>query len=221
MPTFRDLFVEHVGPALERQLGLEDTIGPCEWDLDLPDGTISFNTPGRPLVVPIQVLGSEADASAMWIAAFAIDPKRMAPALAEASRRIRVIGERDGVPELANGRVPLDQVDGEKYSLVASGLLRAPGYYRAPFSGGAMFVLLEDASLVAKPARPLARIAEVFPRAADLLAAAEHKRAFAAYVKHHGGELREEASRLHASLKGETLTAKVDTDGTVHGLEPG
>jgi hypothetical protein len=227
MPTFRDLFIEHVGPSLERQLALEDTIGPCEWHLDMPEGTISFDTPGRPLVVPMQVLGSEADASATWIAAFAIDPKRMPPALADASRRLRAIGEREHVPELANGRVPLDEVDGEKYSLVASALLRAAGHYRAPFSGGAMFILLPDPSLVAKPTQPSARIArilEVFPRVTELLSAAEQKRAFAAYVKHHGGKLREEAEdagRLHVEWDGESLGARVDADGTVYGLETG
>jgi hypothetical protein len=84
-----------------------------------------------------------------------------------------------------------------------------------------MFVLLQDASLVAKPERPSGRIADVFPRVKELLSAAEQRRAFAAYVKHHGGKVREEAGGLLAEWQGETLSAKVDADGTVYGLEVG
>ena len=72
-----------------------------------------------------------------------------------------------------------------------------------------------------KPERPGARIVEVFRRATDLLSPAEQKPAFAAYVKHHGGKLHEEAKQLRAEWKNETLTAKVDTDGTVYSLDAG
>jgi hypothetical protein len=219
MPTFRDLFLDHVGASLERQLDLGDRIGPCDWHLDMEKGTLSFDTPGEALVVPIQVLGSEADASLMWIAAWSIDPKRMAPALAESSRKVKAIGEKEKVPELANGRVPLDEVDGEKYSLVASALLAAPGYYRAPFAGGAMFILLNDPKLATKVERPAARMAEVFPRVTELLSPSEQKRAFAAYAKHHGGKLTDQGSALKVEWKSETLTAKVDKDGTVYSLD--
>lgn len=219
MPTFRDLFIEHVGASLERQLDLEDKIGPCDWNLNMPAGTIAFDTPGTALVVPMQVLGTEADAASLWIAAWSIDPKRMPPAVAEASRKVKAMGEKDKIPELANGRLSLDEIDGEKYCIVASALLKAPGYFRAPFDGGPMFILLNDASLVTKPERPSARIAEVFRRASDLLQPAEQKRAFAAYVKYHGGKLTEEPKELRAAWSGETLTAKVDSDGTVYSLD--
>lgn len=219
MTTFRDLFVEHIGPALERQLDLEDKIGPCDFHLDLPAGTVAFDTPGEALVVPMQVLGSEAEASARWVAGWSLDASKVATRLTEASRRLKAIGEKEKIPELAGAKVPLDDVDGEKYSIVASGLLAAPGYYRAPFRGGAMFVLLEDKKLASKPERPGARILEVFRRAADILTAAEQRRAFTAYVRYHGGTLREEPRALHATFASESLSAKVDADGTVHGLD--
>lgn len=219
MATFRDLFIEHVGASLERQLDLEEKIGPCDWNLDMPAGTIAFDTREKPLVVKMQVLGTEADAASMWIAAWSIDPKRMPAALAEASRRVKTIGEKEKIPELSNGRVSLDEIDGEKYCIVASALLKAPGYYRAPFAGGPMYVLLDDASLVTKPERPSTRIAEVFRRAGDLLAPVEQKRAFAAYVKHHGGKLQDEGNQLRAEWKNESLTARVDADGTVYSLD--
>lgn len=221
MPTFRDLFLEHVGAALERQLDLGDRIGPVDWHLDMPGGVISFDTPGEALKIPMQVLGSEAEASATWIAAWAIDPKRMAPALAEASRKVKAMGEKEKVPELANGRVPLDEVDGEKYSLVATSLLGAPGYYRAPFAGGAMFILLQDPKLVTKAERPSAKMAEVFPRVTELLTPAEQKRAFAAYAKHHAGKPTEDAKSVTVAWKSERLTAKVDTDGTIYSFDVG
>lgn len=219
MPTFRDLFLEHVGAALERQLDLGELIGPVDWDLDMPGGTIAFDTPGEALKIPMQVLGSEADSASMWIAAWAIDPKRMAPALAEASRRVKAIGEKEKVPELANGRVPLEEVDGEKYSLVATSLLQAPGYYRAPFAGGAMFILLNDPKLVTKIERPATKMAEVFPRVTELLAPGEQKRAFAAYAKHHGGKFSEEPGGVRVEWKDARLTAKVDSDGTIYSLD--
>src|SRR5688500_420166 len=115
MATFRDLFIEHIGASLERQLDLEDKIGPCDFHLDMAAGTISFDTQPDALVVKMQVLGTEADAASLWIAAWSIDPKRMAPALAEASRKVKAIGEKEKIAELSTGRIPLDEVDGEKY----------------------------------------------------------------------------------------------------------
>jgi hypothetical protein len=219
MTTFRDLFIEHVGASLERQLDLEDKVGPCEWRLDLPGGTITFETRERELVVPMQVLGSEADASGMWVAAWSIDPSRMAPELAEASRRVRAIGEKERIPELVNAKVPLADADGERISLVASGLLAAPGYYRAPFRGGAMFVLLQDASLATSPSRAGVRIVEVFRRAADLLAPTEQRRALAAYARHHGADVTDESGVVRAAWRDETLTAKLGADGSVESFD--
>src|SRR6185295_420618 len=95
--SFRDLFIEHIGASLERQLDLEEKIGPCDWNLDMPAGTIAFDTRPDPLVVKMQVLGTEADAASMWIAAWSIDPKRMPAALAEASRRVKAIGEKEKI----------------------------------------------------------------------------------------------------------------------------
>lgn len=219
MATFRDLFLEHVGPVLERQLDLGDRIGPCDFHLDMPAGTIAFDTPGEALTVPMQVLGTEAETASLWIAAWSLDPKRMPAPLAEASRKLKAIGEKEKCPELANGRLSLDEIDGEKYCIVACGLLKAPGYYRAPFKGGPMFILLQDPKLVVKPERPSVRMAEVFRRVGELLAPSEQKRALEAYAKHHGGTMKEEDRSVRVEWKDESLTARMDTDGTLYSFE--
>lgn len=219
MKTFRDLFLEHVGAALDRQLQLGDSIGPCDWDLDLQGGTVTFDLREGPLAVPIQVIGSEADAAAVFVPGWAIPGARMPERLGEASRRVRAIGEKERIGALTNARVPLEEVDGEKMSLVVCGALDAPGYFRAPFGGGAMFLLLQDEKLVTKPAQPGARVAEVFRRVVDLLSASEHRRALTAYLRHHGAKIEEERGSIVARWKVETLTAELGPDGAVAAID--
>ena len=54
-----------------------------------------------------------------WIAAWSIDPAACLPA-AEASRKVKAIGEKGEDRGALDGRViALDEVDGEKYGIVA------------------------------------------------------------------------------------------------------
>jgi hypothetical protein len=215
--VLRDLFVDHVAAALERQLDLGERIGPCEWNFDMEAGTMTFSLPSEDRVVPVQVLGSESDATGTWI--WAWETSRIPARLAESARRLRTIGEQKGARELHTPRVSLATADGEMLALLASGLLNAPGYYRAPFRGGAMFVLLEDASLRQPPARPAVRVSEVFPQAAGLLAPAEQHRALTAYLRHHGFRVEGKSPTLRAELGGDVFSCSFDAEGRAMGFD--
>src|SRR5262249_29440270 len=112
--------------------------------------------------------------------------------LTKAAQKLRARGEKDGIRELKTGRFPLTDADGETLGLVASGIIGSPGYFRAPFQGGAMIVLLEErpkdegVPLAVVHDEPGQRIREVFSRVVELLKPAEHRKALSAYARYHG-----------------------------------
>ena len=63
---------------------------------------------------------------------------------------MRDYGTENVVSELTVPKLDLGRWDGHRLSLIAAGMLDAPGYYRGPYAGGALFVLLEEA-LVPEP----------------------------------------------------------------------
>jgi hypothetical protein len=229
--NFRDLFVEHAAAALERQLDLGDRLGGCDWRFDMQEGTMTFETPSEALTTPVQVLGSEADRTASWVWVWGTEPRRIPEGMTRAAQKLRARGEKDGIRELKTARFPLTDADGETLGLVASGLLGAPGYYRAPFQGGAMIVLLEERGkdegppLAFPPEDPGQRITQVFPRVVDLLKPAEHRQALTAYARHHGFAI--EGADVHSSgafratrtKSGEVIVCTFGADGSVRGLD--
>jgi hypothetical protein len=191
---------------------------------------MTFETPSEALVTPVQVLGSEANQSKSWVWVWGTQTKRIPDALTTAAERLRAIGEKERVRELTSPRVALTEADGETIALVASGLLNAPGYYRAPFQGGAMFVLLEvgEGEPPLTPERTAARdvalrMTEVFPRVVELLKPKEHRVALDAYARHHGFTLdpKSDAGTFRAVKDGEVLLARVGADGALKELELG
>ena len=67
--------------------------------------------------------------------------------LLRACESLRARGDRDGIPELTAPQLPLDAWDGHLIAMIASALTReCAGYYRGPYDGGAIFVLLTGPS---------------------------------------------------------------------------
>jgi drug/metabolite transporter (DMT)-like permease len=55
---------------------------------------------------------------------------------------LRAWGEKEGLQEFTLPSVDLDRADGTMLSLIASEVCKASGYYRDPYEGGALFLLL-------------------------------------------------------------------------------
>jgi hypothetical protein len=137
--SFDDLFAQHVGTAMARQVALADLIGERNWSVDLSAGSATF---GDDLRFPIQLLGTESHVDGTWLWAWANTESGLPPALLHLCGWLRDYGAQSGTAELTDPSFPLERADGAKLALVASGLTGRP-YYRGPYEGGALFFHLE------------------------------------------------------------------------------
>lgn len=139
MPSFQDLFAQHVATAMARQYALADLLGDRDWQVDLAAGTATF---GDEHSFPIQLLGSESHHDGTWLWAWANAESNLPPALLRLCSWLRDYGVRASVPVLTEPSLPLERADGHRLALLASGMTGRP-YYRGPYEGGALFFHLE------------------------------------------------------------------------------
>jgi hypothetical protein len=93
-----------------------------------------------------------------------------------------MLGEAQQIPELTAPVIASAETDGHALALIASGVCRANAYYRAPYDGGAAFLLIQDDSFPKPTDDPVKQIAEVFPQALASLAIGNHRRAWESYL---------------------------------------
>lgn len=181
--TLQDLFDDHAGLALSRQRDLGERIGDWSWQFDMDQGTITFEKPGflgfgkKRITSACQVLGSESEVSRTWLWSWANTQSGIPPKLLRAAERMRSIGEKSHVEELTARSVPLERWDGHQLAMIASGMSDVAGYYRGPYDGGALFVLLLEPSLRTDVAHPLLRFSTVLPELVAGFEVHDHRRA--------------------------------------------
>jgi len=194
--------------AFDRQLFLAELIGDFNWSYDLQAGLLSF---GNRYQWHTQVLGTESDESRTWLWAWANKASNIPDHLLQASRIMRAFGEQHEFPELTSHEVPLDEIDAHFLALIASGVCRANGYYRGPYEGGAVFLLIQDDSYPCNMELPLTRIATVFPQAISALEIPNHRLALLSYLASYGILGRSDGKKIIVEEGGEArLTATFD-----------
>ena len=130
---------------------------------------------------------------------------------AGAALTLRMLGEAKGFPELVEPEHPLDDINGHTLALIGSGICRADAFYRCPYEGGALYVLIKDDSFPRCPEPPLARIASVFPQAISSFEISSHKLALIGYLDYYGLVGQEDGNALVVKEGGEpVLTATFD-----------
>ena len=90
------------------------------------------------------MLGTEADRNSSWLWAWANDGNNYSANILQSCNALRNFGIQHGVQEFTNRSFSLDVADGHSLSITASGLNDNCCYYRAPYSGGALFFLMFD-----------------------------------------------------------------------------
>ena len=119
----------------------ELVIGDNGWSVDVENGTISF---GEENVYQSGIIGSESDISGTWLWGWANTESGL-PEMTFAPSR-RALRKLPDMEEFKNGSFILDELrTGHNLAMVCCGVSdRNDGYYRCPYSDGALFVTVED-----------------------------------------------------------------------------
>lgn len=125
--------------TFEKQDGLIMRLGEHILELDHDLGMARFSAD---IAYPFQLLGTESDNSLTWLWAWADEQPEVPEGLLRSARELKAWGAREGVTEFTTPAVDLNSADGTMLSLIAAGVCAASGYYRDPYDGGTLFILL-------------------------------------------------------------------------------
>lgn len=182
-PECLTLHTRHVAASFDKQLHLADLVGKLDWRFGLNTGLLSF---GDRFQWQAHLLGTEAHDSQTWLWAWANQASNIPPQLHGDALTLRLLGEHHQTPELAEPQLPLGKVNGHFFALLASGICEANAYFRAPYDGGAAFLLIKDHAFPKNTDSPLNRIVTVFPQAITAIEIEDHKLALAGYLAYYG-----------------------------------
>ena len=212
MSSIIDYFEKFALASFEKQDDLIRRLGEHILDLDLDMGVARFNTDRT---YPFQVLGTESDNSLTWLWAWADEQPEVAEALLRSARELNAWGAREGVTEFTVPSLDLNRADGTMLAIIASAVCAASGYYRDPYDGGTLFILIYGADGD--------RRAE-FDRTGLILAMREitsrydfnHRKALLSYLRMKDLPFSESGDTVNAELAGgERLIALFDHAGQV------
>ncbi len=144
MNVLNSYFERYALVALEKQARLFPFLGEHVLDLDLDAGMARFN---GDLSFPFQVLGTESEISLTWLWAWAEEQTEVPQNLLASARELKAWGEKQGMEEFTLPSLDLNRADGTQLSLIASEVCAASGYYRDPYEGGTLFLLLSGIAL--------------------------------------------------------------------------
>lgn len=196
--------------SFEKQEKLHRLIGEHTMDLDIDSGKIRFS---NDLEVPFQVLGTESGNTLTWLWAWADEQPDVPVHLLKVAFQLKDWGEKHDVREFRSPSIDLNSVDGQIISLVASEVCNASCYYRDPYDGGALYVLLFDKSIDTQPPLDLAGMSRGL---SNLISLNElnHRNALLSYFRLKGMSPTETGSKVSCELEsGEQVVAEFDDSG--------
>ena len=140
MITLERMFEVHAAYSLDKQMALAELLnGSGAWRFDMDSGTLAFGTRHT---FAVQVLGTESHSDKSWLWGWANLQSGIPKRLLQAAEQLRAFGVEHGVPELTEAESPLARLNGDYFAMIASGACKADGFYRGPYAGGALYLLL-------------------------------------------------------------------------------
>ena len=215
MSSLIDHFEKIALVALEKQDGLFSLLGEYLLDLDIDKGIARFSDAAA---FPYQMLGTESENSLTWLWAWADEQPEVPEELLRSVRELKAWGAKEGVSDFAVPSLDLNRADGTMISMIASMICAASGYYRDPYDGGSLFILLYGAD----SGRPV-----VYDRAGLIGALSElrsrydfdHRKALCSYFRMKDLPFTESGDTVNAELAGgERLIALFDHAGQLTAL---
>ncbi|MGJ3238762.1 MAG: DUF6882 domain-containing protein [Anaerolineae bacterium] len=211
--TLDSLILKHGAQAYEKQVHFADLIGDSlpALKLDLPNGVLRIGKQ----IFAVQVLGTEAEATETWLWAWVNDD--LPDAVLTLAHQMRAYGDEHAIPELHTGNtIPVDdRVSGHRLGLLACALFGGDAYFRMPYEGGALYLIIQDAQFPPDTRHPVTRITSSFPQFIQNMRIFDHLTALQSYAKYH--QLKTSLSREEGLVMltakhadGSTLSAKFD-----------
>ncbi len=204
------LITQHGAASWDKQMCLADAIGDGDWELSLSEGQITF---GGTQSFPVQILGSEGDGAGTWLWAWANTESNLPPPLVQAAGQMRAFGEQQRVAAFVAPELNLEDANGHLLSAIACGVCGADAYYRGPYAGGAVFLLLEAPALRQYADDTPMRFIRIFTEFISAFAC-DHRPALAAYASYKGYTLAGEGNADVITLPaGAVIRAEFDPEG--------
>jgi hypothetical protein len=183
------LFLQHVAASYDKQMALGDLIGGSDWQFDMGTQSLTF---GAKIRFKIQVIGTESTHSHTWLWAWANEASGIPAPMLRVSEAIRAFGQKNGVREFTQPSFGLsDQANGHILSMIASGLCNGDAYYRGPYDGGALFMLIRDDRYPHQTINPANRVSTLFPQLIATMPVSNHRQAFLHYLEFYLAKISE------------------------------
>ena len=215
MAKITDYLEQYALISLEKQDKFDRLIGEHTMELDIDTGAIRFS---NGLAVPFQVLGTESGNTLTWLWAWSDEQPDMPVHLLTSAFQLKDWGEKQDVREFCSPSLDLNKADGQIISLIASEVCKASCYYRDPYEGGAMYVLLFDKNIDAQPPFDVAGLTR---KLSDLVSLYEfnHRNALLSYFRMKGLSPVETGPTVTCELgSGDQLSAEFDASGKLISL---
>lgn len=213
--NLQGLLTRYGAIAFEKQLYLGTLLGdnPPDWFFNMTEGTLAFE---KMFTFKIQLLGTEAHDSNTWLWAWANEGSNIPPDLLKVVQQLRDMGKEYNIEAFTSKQAVemTDQFQGHNLSLIASGISGANAYYRGPYDGGALFMIIEDDKYPVDTRHPMQRIAFTFPQFIQSYAYLNHEDALVDYCLAHQLLVTVGEKKLTAEHSDNTtLTATFDEQG--------
>jgi len=182
-PGLKRLFELHVAGSVDKQLQLAELIGDHDWQLDIDRGKINFGELGP---WRIQVLGLASKRTGTWLWSWAIQTIEIPPGLLKVVTALQRLGDLKDVPEFVNFELPRGEQIGTRLALTTTGMFKADAFYRAPYSGGALYLLLADPIYPRQRVNPAVRIPTVLPQVFERFKDLDHRQVLDGYLMYYG-----------------------------------
>jgi hypothetical protein len=204
---FDQLFLEHVAASYDKQMALGELVGKNNWQFDMASGTLAF---GTKFTFKIQMIGTESTHSNTWLWAWANEASAIPRSMLRAAEELRAFGEKNGLSELTQPGFPLSQrINGHVFSMIASGVCHGDAYYRGPYEGGALFMLIRDERYPHIAHNPQTRISTLFPQLIASLPIPNHRLALRHYLESYLAKIDEQGDTITANFgKNKILKAR-------------
>ncbi len=217
MGSLAEYLEQYALVSLEKQDKFSRLIGGHTIDLDIDSGMIHFIR-DRDRAIPFQVLGTESSNTLTWLWAWSEEQPEIPANLLSSAFQLKEWGERHDVREFRIPSIDLARADGQMISLIASEVCNASCFYRDPYEGGSLYVLLSDSAIDA--VAPFDR-AGLFRNYLDFISLYDvnYRNALLSYFRAKGLKAIETGRKVTCELEsGSRVSAEFDDSGRLQSL---